>query len=398
MLLQGRIFDGESFIENGEVQIDENSENIEFVNERRSKISRVEDKKLSDEITIMPALIDAHIHFFGTKNYSLLDWVLTPDVMLTINSVNDARKLIDSGFTTVRALGDKVSLDMSKAEKLGLLIGPRIISAGYSLACTGGNDDPKSLPLEIAKKVSYSYYCDGPWECRKAVRTNLRNGAEVIKAYASTSFVGGGIIRPELTEEELAAIAEESHHAKIKAAVHAYGSEALNNSIEAGFDSIEHGLGLTEDIAEEIKKRGIFYVPTLAVYKRKREDKNSVRDEMIRRHIEKEMEIAGRVRLKIAAGTDYVGSLNEPHGQNYLEVKFLSETLGNIEALKSATSRAADCLGLSRIGTIAPGKEADLILVRGDPGRSISALSPDNILMVIKRGRVVKNILSQAGF
>src|SRR5579875_4183697 len=118
MLLQGRIFDGESFIENGEVQIDENSENIEFVNERRSKISRVEDKKLSDEITIMPALIDAHIHFFGTKNYSLLDWVLTPDVMLTINSVNDARKLIDSGFTTVRALGDKVSLDMSKAEKL----------------------------------------------------------------------------------------------------------------------------------------------------------------------------------------------------------------------------------------------------------------------------------------
>ncbi|EQB65538.1 MAG: hypothetical protein AMDU3_IPLC00002G0175 [Thermoplasmatales archaeon I-plasma] len=388
MRYSGRIFDGVSLWENAEIEIDETSGLIEYIED----VKNVEEKYKG--LTFLPGLIDTHMHFFGTASYSLLDWVTTSDVLLTIRSVNDARRLLNAGFTTVRTMGDKVSLGMSKAEKAGILYSPRIVSSGFSLAETGGNDDPKMLDLETAARVSYSYYCDGPWECRKAVRKNLRNGAESIKVYASTSFVGGGLIKDELTTEELQAISDEAHRVRLKAASHAYGASAIDNTIEGGFDSVEHGLGLTEEAAEKMLKRKIFYVPTLAVYNRKREDVNPYRDEIIKRHLEKEVNIAFNSGVKIATGTDYVGSDNEPHGNNYIEALLLSKYVGPLEALKSATSISAECLGRPELGFLSKGKVADMIAVRGDPTTDISLLRPENIVLVIKNGKVQKKELN----
>jgi len=394
MIFKGRVFDGLELFEFAEIEIDEVSGNIQYFEETRKTSPRQRGKipRIAD-VTFLPGLIDTHIHFFGTENHSLMDWVLTSDVMLTIKSVKDAESLLNSGFTTVRTMGDKVSLDMSKAEKNNMLYGPRIISSGYSISETGGNDDPKFLPVERAKEVSYSYYCDGPWECRKAVRMNLRNGAEAIKAYSSRSFVGGGKIKDELTTEELSAVTQEAHRAHMKAASHAYGDSAIQNSIESKFDSIEHGLGLTEDLAERMKKMNIFYVPTLAAYKRMRNDVNEYRDQIIRKHIEKEVKIASDTGVKIATGTDYVGTLDEPHGHNYIEITYLSEVIGNKMALRAATSSAAECLGMENIGRIKKNFLANMIAVKGNPLRDVNALKPENILLVVKGGKVMKNLL-----
>ncbi len=394
---RGRVFDGEKFLENAEILIDPKEGKFISIEESKNTSELVLDRvpKIND-ITFLPGLIDAHIHFFGTGTYSVSDWSLTSDVILTINSVNDARNILNAGFTVVRTLGDKVSADMSKAERKGWILAPRIISAHYSLSQTGGNDDLKQLnselPVDMAQRVAYSYYCDGPWECRKAVRMNVRKGAEVIKLYSSTSFAGGGKIKDELTVEEISAISEESHRVGLKVASHAYGESAQLNSIEGNVDTIEHGLGLTEDVAEKMIKKGLYYVPTLSAYKT-HIGEDSYKDEWIKRHFEKEVKIAYEKGIKIVAGTDFVGSEKEPHGQNYKEIVYLSEIIGIKDSLRAATANAAEALGLNNYGRIKKNYIGDIIAIKGDPNKNIDFLNPDNVLLVVKEGKIIKNRL-----
>ncbi|MDA8054061.1 MAG: amidohydrolase family protein [Thermoplasmatales archaeon] len=394
MIFRGRTFDGKKLIENAEFKVSEETGIIEYVEETRNSTRMANGKELSDkDVTFLPGLIDTHIHFFGTGNHSLNDWVLTDKVIVTIRSVEDSKNLLNAGFTTVRTMGDKVSIAMSKAERMNLLYGPRIISAGFSLAETGGNDDPRNFDLDFAQKISYSYYCDSPWECRRAVRMNLRDGAESIKAYSSTSFAGGGQIKNQLTLEELSAIADESHKGLVKAASHAYGESAISNSVLAGFDSVEHGLGLTEKLAEEMKKRGTFYVPTMSTYVRSKNSGNSTKDAIIKRHLEKEVQLASDDKIKIAVGTDFVGSSDDPHGTNYKEIALISSVTGPEVALQSGTSIAAECIGLKNVGSIFKGYQADVIAVKGNPMTNIDVIGPDNVLFVMKGGKIQKNRL-----
>lgn len=394
MIYRGRVFDGFELHDNAEFEIDQKIGKIKYIEDTNQAANKRDYNKSNvSDVTFLPGLIDTHIHFFGTESHSLSDWVLTSDVVLAVKSVYDAQKLLLSGFTAVRTMGDKVSLGLSKAEKDGSLVGPRIISSGCSIAETGGDDDPKFLSYENSKEMSYSYYCDGPWECRKAVRMNLRNGAESIKAYSSKSFVGGGMIKDEFTVEELSAITNEAHRAHLKAASHAYGESAILNSLESSFDSIEHGLGLTEESAEEMKKKQTFYVPTLSVYKIARKDVNTARDEMIKKHIEKEVKFANDAGVEIATGTDFVGTFDEPHGTNWKEILYLSEIIGNKAAMRAATSSAAACIGLTDVGAVKKGFRADIIAVKGNPLENLMALNPDNVLLVIKGGQVMKDIL-----
>ena len=394
MVFRGRTFDGKRLIENAEFEVNKETGLIEYIEETRNSTLILNGKEMRDrDVTFLPGLIDTHIHFFGTGNHSLNDWVLTDTVIVTIRSVEDAKNLLNAGYTTVRTLGDKVSIAMSNAERMNILFGPRIVSAGYSIAETGGNDDPRTFDLEFAKKVSYSYYCDSPWECRRAVRRNIREGAETIKAYSSTSFAGGGKIRDQLTPDELDAIAKEAHKALLTAASHAYGESAINNSVMAGFDSIEHGIGLNEDLSEAIKKRGTFFVPTMSTYARNRNGGNAARDEIIKKHLEKEVKLATDVGVKIAAGTDFVGSTDDPHGMNYKEIAYISSVTGPERALQAGTSVAAECIGLKNLGLISKDHIADVIAVKGNPMTNMEALNPDNILLVMKGGTVVKNLL-----
>lgn len=394
---RGRLFDGEKVLENAEILVDSETGKFAAVEESKNKSELVNEKNpIVKNITFLPGLIDAHIHFMGTGTYSVQDWSLTSDVILTINSINDAKKILMGGFTTVRTLGDKVSADMSKAERKGLILSPRIISAHYSLAETGGDDDLKQLnselPIDCARQVAYSYFCDGPWECRKAVRLNLRKGAEVTKIYSSSSFAGGGKVKDELTVEEISAISDESHRVGLKVASHAYGESAILNSIEGNVDTIEHGLGLTDDAAEKMVKKKMFYVPTLAAYV-SLIGEDPYKDQWIKRHLEKEVKLAFDKGIKIVTGTDYVGSVKEPHGQNYKELVYLSEIIGAENSLQAATSNAADALGLNDRGRIKKNYVADLIAVKGNPLENIELLNPDNVLFVMREGKIVKNLL-----
>ena len=394
MIFRGRTFDGTRLMENAEFKVSDETGLIEYLEESRNSAEVANGKEIQNkEVTFLPGLIDTHIHFFGTGNHSLNDWVLTDKVIVTIRSVEDSRNLLNAGYTTVRTMGDKVSIAMSKAERMNLLFGPRIMSAGFSLAETGGNDDPRNFELDFAQKISYSYYCDSPWECRRAVRMNLRDGAESIKAYSSTSFAGGGKVKNQLTLEELSAIADESHKGLVTAASHAYGESAINNSVLAGFNSIEHGLGLTERLAEEMKKRGTFYVPTMSTYVGSENSGNATRNEMIKKHLDKEVKLAMDTGVKIAAGTDFVGSSDDPHGMNYKEISFISSVTGPEIALRSGTSMAADCIGLGNVGRISRDHIADIIAVKGNPMTNIESLNPKNVVFVMKGGRVVKDLL-----
>ncbi|MCL4451170.1 MAG: amidohydrolase family protein [Candidatus Thermoplasmatota archaeon] len=396
---KGRIFDGKDIIEEGWVGIG-NDGLISEVGEGKFAHS-AENITEGRDLTILPGLIDAHMHFFGCRYEDIAEWNLISGELASVRSVTDMRNLLMAGFTTVRDLGSKTAVHLAQAEIEGDIIGPSVIASGHSLAQTGGNDDLKFLPLEMAKSLSYSYYCDGPWECVSAVRKVIREGATVIKVYASGGFAAGNRPLPNLTFEELKAIVDEGHRSGVKVTAHAYGEEALNNVIDAGIDSIEHGIGLTEDIAERIRKAGIYYIPTMSVYMAEKNNHGRLnllprirgksrvnRSEIISRHVTKEIEIAQDVGLKIVMGTDFVGAKNSRHGDNTIEIERLSKFLGPEKALKSSTSLAADCIGLDKAGRIRKGYSADLVVVNGNPFKDIVKISKNAVKYVIHGSRI----------
>jgi len=387
----GRVFDGNDFMEEVTAVIDAEQGKIRAV----GKIGEVDIPHDAEMIgfensTLLPGLIDAHMHFFGSKSMSLTDVIAVPETLGALRSVKDLRNLLNSGFTTVREMGSRAGAHLRKAIEEGVLEGPTIFACSKSLAQTGGDDDPVQFPIHISKELAYSYFCDGPWECRRAVRLVVRDGANLVKVYASGSLSQGTRIVRQFTVEELKAIVDEAHAMNLRVAAHAYGEETISNALEAGVDSLEHGIGLTDEICERIKKQGTFYVPTLSVYMGSWVAGNPWREMMVKRHLSTDMELAKKHGLKIVTGTDFSGSLDEPHGQNYKEIVNISKTLGNRGALVAATSEAANCLGLENTGIIRTGSIADLIAVKGDPSKDIEALNPSNVKLVIKHGKVVK--------
>ncbi|AOL16594.1 amidohydrolase [Sulfolobus sp. A20] len=389
LVLVGKIFDGEKIIDKGTIIVEDDK-----ITKVLEGIEKVDNAKIIEGDFIMPGLVDAHMHFFGVEEDNVMAWNLVNEIDVAIRSTRDMEVLLRSGFTAVRDLGSKVAVRLDKLQRRGEIIGPTVISSGFSLAITGGNDDPKELPIDFAQRISYSFYCDSPYECRKAVRMAIRQGATVIKVYASGAFSQGGIILPGFTLDELKAIVDESHRAGLKVASHAYGREAIMTSILAGVDTIEHGLGLDEETAQMIKERGICYIPTLATYQIPFESVNPeakvYREEMIKRHFTDDMRIAMEHKLKIATGTDYVGSKKRPHGQNYIEAVILSRYMSNLEVLKASTSVASECIGLRSRGYVREGYKADLIVVKGNPLSNVEDLSPSHILYVVKDGKVFK--------
>ena len=146
MTYRGRVFDGFELHDNAEFEIDQKLGKIKYIEDTNQAANKRDYNKFNvSDVTFLPGLIDTHIHFFGTESHSLGDWVLTSDVVLAVKSVYDAQKLLLSGFTAVRTMGDKVSLGLSKAEKDGSLVGPRIISSGCSIAESGGDFCPNAV-------------------------------------------------------------------------------------------------------------------------------------------------------------------------------------------------------------------------------------------------------------
>lgn len=389
---RGRVFDGTSFGEKAVVFDDQRGLIQQVDGSGSAKKSQGSTDISGPDLTLLPGLTDAHMHLMGARHFDSLEMITLPEVLSALRCTNDLRALLRAGYTLVRELGSKVAPQLRKAVEEGSIAGPTIFTSGRSIAQTGGDDDIVRLPIDINQRLSYSIYCDGADECRKTVRTVIRDGANVVKVYASGSLdqymFEGTKIRRQFTVDELRAIVDEAHAVCLRVAAHAYGEDAMMNALEAGVDSIEHGVGMTEEVCARMAKQGTFYVPTLSVYDALLPTLAPHVKEVVANH-RRDVELASKHRVKIACGTDYAGNDITPHGQNYVEIVNISRIVGPTKAMESATKRGAECLGYDS-GVIARGKIADLIVVRGSPEKDVRNLDPENVVRVFKHGKEVR--------
>ena len=360
--------------------------------------------------TVMPGLIDSHLHLIGMKTDRILEeeFVRPPQLGL-IKSVYDAVDLLEAGFTTVKDCGG-FGIYLKRAVAEGTTRGPRILSAGYTLSQTAGHGDTHFVPVEwVDARVSkrgMSLLCDGVAECIKAARYALREGADFIKVMAS-----GGVMsmidRPEHTQftlEELKAIVEEARHVGKFVTAHCQGTEAMKNSIIAGVKTIDHAFYPDDEVIEMAKKRkDVVFVPTLSInwrivtggekagYPPWAVAKGKEVWEITKKNIAR----LYRAGLTIASATDFCGSLLLKQGDNAMELELLVKHCGfkPMDAIVAATGNGAKACGLeNEIGTIEKGKLADMIIVDGDPVKDIKVLQDKNkIKMVMKEGKIEVN-------
>jgi imidazolonepropionase-like amidohydrolase len=360
--------------------------------------------------TVMPGLIDSHLHLIGLKTDRILEEeFVRPEQLALIKSVYDAVDLLEAGFTTVKDCGGfGIYLKRSIAE--GTTRGPRILSAGYTLSQTAGHGDTHFVPVEwVDARVSkrgMSLLCDGVSECIKATRYALRQGADFIKIMAS-----GGVMsmidRPEHTQftlEELKAIVEEARHVGKFVTAHCQGTEAMKNCIKTGVKTIDHAFYPDDEVIEMAKKRkDVVFVPTLSINWRIVAEGEKAgyppwavaKGKEVWEITKKNIARLYKAGLTIASATDFCGSPLLKQGDNAMELELLVKHCGfkPMDAIIAATRNGAKACGLeNEIGTIEKGKLADIIIVDGNPVKDIKVLQDKSkIKMVMKEGKIEAN-------
>ncbi len=353
--------------------------------------------------TVMPGLIDMHVHLEG------LDDRLQARLQSSYRDYEDeaytallnARRTLLAGFTTVRDLGGEARtvISLRDAIEAGQFAGPTIVSAGNMVSVSGGHGDVNGLnrDLDSVYAPRATNTCNGADDCRRAVREQISDGAEVIK-FAATggvlSNVPGGLNR-QMMADEMRAVVETARSFGRKVAAHAHGVDGLNAALEAGVDSIEHGTFTNDRTFELYRRTGAYYVPTLLAPAAALAD--GARGALTAPQMQKAREAAGnaersfaraiREGVKIAFGTD---SHVSPHGRNAEEFALMVKNgMAPAAAIRSATVDAAALLGRSdSIGTLEAGKDADIVAVAGDPIANVRLL--ERIGFVMKHGRVHK--------
>ena len=362
------------------------------------------------DTTLAPGFMDAHTHltldFSGNFNERRLKELDLNVSEQAIKATTYARATVEAGFTTVRDLGSRfvgsrefVDVALRNSINKGVVVGPRMLVATKGIGATGGHFDPTSgfRDLLFGREPDASEgIADGPDEIRKAVRFEVKNGADVIKA-----AVSGGVLSladevdtPQLTPAEMAALVDESHRLRKKVAVHCHGDQAAREAIEAGVDSIEHGSFMKPETLTLMKKKGTFLTPTLMAtewimskidnyppaLQAKAKAAAEARSEMFRNAV--------KMGVKISLGTD---AAVFPHGQNAKEFKLMVDLgMAPIEALKAGTSNDAELFGIAqKVGTLEKGKLADVIAMPGDPTADITAT--ERILFVMKEGKIIRD-------
>jgi imidazolonepropionase-like amidohydrolase len=354
--------------------------------------------------TVLPGLIDSHVHLVSDRGgeQALLADIRDDDPLHAYEAQLNGMKTVRAGFTTVRNLGDDkgVTMGLREAVKRGWVQGPRIVDAAQSISTTGGHMDGRgSLNDElVAHLPDPENLCDSVESCRRVVRRQIDRGADVIK-FATTGGVNSGTgLATRMFDDEAKALVQTAHAYGRKVAVHAHGADGIKLALRAGADSIEHGTVMDDEILRLFKQSGAYYVPTLSTVngyiERLAKDPNAYTG-AVKQQIEWRIGITGQslqkaypAGVKIAFGTDAGVS---KHGRNADEFELLVKFgMPPVEALKAATVNAADLLGLSNeIGTIEPGKSADIIAVAGDPLTDVKVLK--NVAFVMARGDVVKD-------
>jgi imidazolonepropionase-like amidohydrolase len=352
-------------------------------------------------LTLLPGLIDCHDHLASHGYEMAKRWGLDePRSTANLRTAAVARRILESGYTAVRDAGG-LDAGFRVAMNDGLIVGPRLVLSLAIISPTGGLGDRVSPSGHVAPDSGDPALppsvADGIDAIRTTVRTMVRAGADQIKCATTggaSSRAGHGPRDSEYTLEEMKALVDEAHALGRRVMCHALGGPGLRVAIEAGVDSIEHGCYLDEDreLIPMMAEKGIFFVPTLLVYEYHRESTAPhvrERAHVLRAHHQDSVARALEAGVKVVAGTDAGG---HGHPNNAAELALLvAAGLTPMQALQAATRRAAECLGLeAEIGTIEKGKQADLVLVEGDPLRDISVLQDvRRIKRVIKGGATV---------
>ena len=361
---------------------------------------------LSDK-TILPGLMDAHIHLVGLKSMEdLIELIRTPPPLSVLRTTVEARRLLEAGFTSVRTVGGPVEIYLKQAIEEGVVAGPRIMASGRSFIQTSGGGDPWDIPLELMQMAfglgrGLAQTVDGPVECRKGVRGRLREGADLIKILTTGAVFSkeNPPTRVGFTQPEVDALVDEAHRLGLKVAAHAHGTEGIRAALLAGVDSIEHGTYLDDECIDLMLKQGTYLVPTFAIFHRMMESMGENVPEYAMRQgrevhgtHERNFLKAYRAGVKIGCGTDFVGPPPVEHGPNALEMVYLVEAgMAPMDVIVSATGGNADLLGLGeKTGTITPGKWADIIAVDGNPLDDMRTLL--DVPFVMKGGEVVKQV------
>lgn len=353
--------------------------------------------------TVMPGLIDCHVHMedeTGPNQYMQRFTFNQSDY--AFQSVVYAKRTLAIGFTTVRDLGGSgVNISLRNAINKKLIEGPRILTAGKSIATTGGHADPtngyrKDLMGSPGPEAGVA---NGPSECMQAVRQRYKDGSDLIKITAS-----GGVLsvaksgeNPQFTEEEIKAIVTTAKDYGFKVAAHCHGAEAMKRAVKAGVNSIEHGTYMDDEVMALMKQHGTYYVPTITAGKSVGDsakkpgyypDLVTPKALAIGPKIQSTFGKAYKAGVKIAFGTDAGVYM---HGKNWMEFVYMNEAgMPVMEAIQSATVAAADLLGMSdAIGSIEKGKLADIVAVEGDPIKDVQSMG--KMKFVMKDGVVYKN-------
>ena len=350
------------------------------------------------EMTVLPGLIDSHVHLFLHEG-SYDDQLLKESIPYrTIRAVVHARQTLEAGFTTIRDLETEgagyADVDLKTAINQGIIPGPRMQVSTRALSTTGGYA-LMGYSWEIQVPTG-AQLVDGVDEVRKAVREQIKYGADWIKIYADSRRRRNEVADSltwylTFSDDELKAIVEEAQKMNVKVAAHCYSSIAAQRAINAGVASIEHGLYLDEATLKLMKEKGVYYCPTLVAYYRwsKREGLSPETRKMIENTVKLHSETfkrALKVGVKIAFGSD----LTESHGTNAEEFELMVKYgMKPLDAIKSATIISAEFLGWQdKIGSIEPGKLADIIAVKGDSLNDIKVLR--DVKFVMKDGEIYK--------
>lgn len=352
--------------------------------------------------TVTPGWMDMHVHMEHETNPNryLETYTFNP-ADYAFQSVKYAEITLMAGFTTVRDLGGSgVNISLRNAINKGIIKGPRVYTAGKSIATTGGHADPtngykKELMGDPGPAEGVA---NGTEECRQAVRQRYKDGSDLIKITAT-----GGVLsvaksgkNPQFFEDEIEAIVKTAKDYGFKVAVHAHGEEGMKRAIRAGVNSIEHGTFMDDETIELFKKHGTWYVPTITAGKAVGDSAKIpgyyppvVVPKALETgpQIQKTFAKAYKAGVKIAFGTD-AGVYK--HGMNWLEFGYMIEAgMTPMDAIKSATINAADLLGeKDKLGSIEAGKLADIVALDGDPLKDSKVFG--KVVFVMKDGMVYK--------
>jgi imidazolonepropionase-like amidohydrolase len=361
---------------------------------RLPKDTRIVD--LSEE-TVLPGLIDCHTHL------TMSPWTLGPARLRmsvpreALLGARNARVTLEAGFTTVRNLGASGYSDIALRDAIsaGDVPGPRIFASGPPLSITGGHADVNFLAPQF--EATADGVADGEDAVIHKVREDIKYGSDVIKFMATGGVLSEGD-NPALEQyspEEMRAIVETAHGLGRKVAAHAHGALGIENAVLAGVDSIEHGSFINEEDIQLMKQHGTYLVPTLYLMDWFMENYHSLglsegivaKAKLVMPAARENVARAFKEGVKVAFGTD---AAVYPHGLNAHEFPVMVKLgLTPLQAIQAATVNAADLLGWSdRVGSVEPGKYADLIAVRGDPLADTSVL--EHVTFVMKGGEIVK--------